>query len=123
VIIIHSINETSLEDLNDEDALDIWARFIGERQTTKPVKDPVAFFYSTRNNTGVFSTFEYLDGVLSNTPERENADHGLDPGDFPESYYCPRCLADKQYTRVTASGDICPWCQDELRRAFGGGAA
>jgi hypothetical protein len=62
-----------LEELDDEDALDIWARFIGERLTDKPVMDPVAFFYSPKKNSGVFSTFEYLDGVLSNTPERETA--------------------------------------------------
>jgi hypothetical protein len=63
----------SLSELDDEDALNIWARFIGERITDKPVMDPVAFFYSAKKGTGVFSTFEYLDGVLANTPERESA--------------------------------------------------
>jgi hypothetical protein len=60
-----------LAELEDEAALDIWARFIGERKTAKPVNDPVAFFYSAKAGTGVFSTFEYLDGVLANTPARE----------------------------------------------------
>jgi hypothetical protein len=41
-----------VRELDDEEALDIWAKFIGERKTTKPVKDPVAFFYSGKTGNG-----------------------------------------------------------------------
>jgi hypothetical protein len=60
-----------LAELEDDRALDIWEHFIGERKTAKPVSDPVAFFYSAKNGTGVFSTFEYLGVVLGVVPEWE----------------------------------------------------
>jgi len=51
------------ESLDDEEALDIWARFIGERF----IQDPVNYLCR------IFEDFPSLDGVLSNTPERDIA--------------------------------------------------
>jgi len=53
------------DELDDESALDIWSRFIGERVTTAPVADPVKYLLKT------FSDHVSLDGVLSNTAERD----------------------------------------------------
>jgi hypothetical protein len=61
------------DEIDDEDALDVWARFIGGRKDTRPIRDYIKYFYSPANDTGVFATFEYWDGVLSNTPDRESA--------------------------------------------------
>lgn len=52
-------------EVEDEDALDVWARFLGDRVTTSPVAAPVKYL------AGIFESFESWDGVLSNTPERE----------------------------------------------------
>lgn len=54
-----------LSELYDEDALDIWDRFISQRRTSVPVADPVRFL------SEIFESFVSLDGVLSNTPERD----------------------------------------------------
>jgi hypothetical protein len=57
-------------ELNDEYALDIYARFITERKSGPP-RNPVAYLYSAKNGTGIFASFDSLDGVMSNTPERD----------------------------------------------------
>ena len=54
-----------LAELDDERALDTWARFVTDRKTTAPIKDYVKYL------TGIFDSFDSLDGVLSNTGERE----------------------------------------------------
>ena len=57
--------------LEDDDALDIYARFITERVTTTPVGDEVAYLYSAKTGRGIFASFDSIDGVMSNTPERD----------------------------------------------------
>ena len=52
-------------EVEDDDALDVWARFITDRKTTVPVADVVKYL------AGIFASFVSWDGVLSNTPERD----------------------------------------------------
>lgn len=52
-------------EIEDEDALDVWARFVDERVTSVPVAAPVKYL------AGIFASFVSWDGVRSNTPERE----------------------------------------------------
>ena len=54
-----------LADLEDEDALNIYARFITDRKSPVPLKDPVSYLAE------IFESFDSLDGVLSNTGERD----------------------------------------------------
>jgi hypothetical protein len=58
-------------DLDDEDALNIYARFITERQDPSPVGDEVKYLYSAKTGRGIFASFDSIDGVLSNTGERD----------------------------------------------------
>lgn len=52
-------------EVEDEEALDVWARFVTDRKTSTPLAAPVKYL------AGIFESFESWDGVLSNTPERE----------------------------------------------------
>ena len=54
-----------IREVEDEDALDVWARFVTDRKTAVPLADPVKYL------AGIFASFVSLDGVLSNTPERD----------------------------------------------------
>ena len=54
-----------MRELEDEDALDVWDRFVTQRKAAAPLADPVKYL------AGIFASFVSLDGVLSNTPERE----------------------------------------------------
>jgi hypothetical protein len=56
-----------LADLEDEDALNIYARFITDRKTAVPLADLVAYLAE------IFESFDSLDGLLSNTPERDDS--------------------------------------------------
>lgn len=51
-------------EIEDEDALDVWARFVADRKTEVPLAAPVKYL------AGIFASFVSWDGVLSNTPER-----------------------------------------------------
>jgi hypothetical protein len=113
------------EGIDDEDALRIWERFLGERQTTAPVRDPIRFLSKIFNDT------PSIDSLLSNTPQLDDAEYDAAvaerqriigyraEGHAEHDVWClPGCLgkpcpvcewsyADRE------TGGMCQWCWEK----------
>lgn len=92
--VAQAVRHVYQESIEDEDALRIWERFIGERQTTAPVRDPIRFLSKIFNDT------PSIDSLLSNCPFLD------------DEIRCPGCGGSLMDQPLTASG-LCPWCDRE----------